>query len=255
MARFDLTDPEWAIISPLLPNKPRGVPRVDDRRVLNGIFWTLRTGSPWRDLPERYGPVHDGLQSLQPLGQGRRLAAHFRDAGRALAGFAAPDRLLDRPRASARRRRKKGGADHAIGRSRGGLSTKIHAVVDRDGLPVGCCLTPGQASDKTTLPTLIAGLRPARDAVADRGYSARAIIELFATRGTTAHIPSQSNVRVIRTVDLELYRQRNLVERFFNKLKHLRRIATRYDKLARNFLAAIALASVRLRIRHYESTT
>lgn len=56
MARFDLTDAEWAMISPLLPNKPRGIARVDDRRVLNGIFWTLRTGSPWRDLPERYGP-------------------------------------------------------------------------------------------------------------------------------------------------------------------------------------------------------
>jgi transposase len=56
MARFDLTDAEWAMIAPLLPDKPRGVARVDDRRVLNGIFWTLRTGSPWRDLPERYGP-------------------------------------------------------------------------------------------------------------------------------------------------------------------------------------------------------
>ena len=56
MARFDLTDREWAVIAPLLPNKPRGVARVDDRRVLNGIFWTLRTGSPWRDLPDRYGP-------------------------------------------------------------------------------------------------------------------------------------------------------------------------------------------------------
>ena len=56
MARFDLTDFEWAIIQPLLPNKPRGVPRTDDRRVLNGIFYILRTGSPWRDLPSRYGP-------------------------------------------------------------------------------------------------------------------------------------------------------------------------------------------------------
>lgn len=56
MARFDLSDGEWLIIEPLLPNKPRGVPRTDDRRVLNGIFYILRTGSPWRDLPERYGP-------------------------------------------------------------------------------------------------------------------------------------------------------------------------------------------------------
>ena len=56
MARFDLTDFEWSVMQPLLPNKPRGVPRVDDRRVLNGIFWRLRTGAPWADIPERYGP-------------------------------------------------------------------------------------------------------------------------------------------------------------------------------------------------------
>ena len=55
MGRYDLTDFEWSIIQPLLPNKPRGVPRVDDRRVLNGIFWVLRTGAPWRDLPQYYG--------------------------------------------------------------------------------------------------------------------------------------------------------------------------------------------------------
>ena len=54
--RYDLTDFEWSVIEPLLPNKPRGVPRVDDRRVLSGIFWILRSGAPWRDLPERYGP-------------------------------------------------------------------------------------------------------------------------------------------------------------------------------------------------------
>jgi len=116
-------------------------------------------------------------------------------------------------------------------------------------------LTPGQASDKTTLPSLIDGLRPAREAIADRGYSARSIIDLFAAMGTTAHIPSQSNVRIVRTVDLQRYRQRNLIERFFNKLKHLRRVATRYDKLARNFLAAVVLASIRICLRHYESTT
>lgn len=56
MSRYDLTDFEWRVIEPLLPKKPRGVPRVDDRHVLNGIFWVLRSGAPWRDLPERYGP-------------------------------------------------------------------------------------------------------------------------------------------------------------------------------------------------------
>ena len=56
MGRYDLTDFEWRVIEPLLPNKPRGVARVDDRRVLNGILWVLRSGAPWRDLPEHYGP-------------------------------------------------------------------------------------------------------------------------------------------------------------------------------------------------------
>jgi transposase len=135
------------------------------------------------------------------------------------------------------------------------LSSKIHVVVDAHGLPVRLLLTPGQASDKTTFPALVAGLRLARDVVADRGFFARAIIDLIEAGGATAHIPSQSNVRVRRIVDLAVYRQRNLVERFFNKLKHFRRIATRYDKLARNFLAALFLASTRLWLRNYESTT
>ncbi len=60
MRRHELSDDEWRVIQPLLPNKPRGVPRVDDRRVLNGILWRFRTGSPWRAIPERYGPSTTG---------------------------------------------------------------------------------------------------------------------------------------------------------------------------------------------------
>jgi transposase len=128
-------------------------------------------------------------------------------------------------------------------------------VVNAHGLPVRLLLTPGQASDKTTFPALIDGLPLARDVVADRGFFARAIIDLIEAGGARAHIPSQSNVRIPRVVDLAIYRCRNLVERFFNKLKHFRRIATRYDKLARNFLAALLIASTRLWLRAYESTT
>lgn len=135
------------------------------------------------------------------------------------------------------------------------MSTKIHAVVDAQGLPVRLVLTPGQASDKTTFPQLIEGLSLARDVVADRGFFARSIIDLIEAGGAAAHIPSQSNVRVRRVVDPEIYRQRNLVERFFNKLKHFRRIATRFDKSARNYLAAVLMAAARLWTRAYESTT
>ena len=104
-------------------------------------------------------------------------------------------------------------------------------------------------------PALIEALPPAKAFIADRGYDSRALVELVNDRGGHAHIPTQSNVRLQRSVDPDLYRQRNLIERFFNKLKHFRRIATRFDKLARNFLAAVALASTRIWIRTYESTT
>jgi len=75
MARFDLTDFEWSVIQPLLPNKPRGVPRVDDRRALNGIFWRLRTGAPWADIPERYGPHTTCVNRFNRWRKGRRLGS------------------------------------------------------------------------------------------------------------------------------------------------------------------------------------
>ena len=102
---------------------------------------------------------------------------------------------------------------------------------------------------------LLDGLALAPDIFADRGYSAKALIDWCAELGATAHIPSQRNVRVIRTVAPHLYRLRNLVERYFNTLKHFRRVATRFDKLARTFMAAVALASSRIWLRHHESTT
>ena len=121
-------------------------------------------------------------------------------------------------------------------------------------MPVRIVLSQGQSSDKTVAPILLKGLKPKRDLIADRGYDARAIIDLVESRGGRAHIPTCRDRKVQRSVDRQLYRQRNLVERFFNKLKHFRRIATRYDKTARNFLAAVLLAAARLWVR-FESTT
>ena len=114
-------------------------------------------------------------------------------------------------------------------------------------------ITPGQASDKTAFPDLFAALPAASTVVADRGYDSRAIIDLVAARGGIAHIPTQSRVKLQRSVEPALYRQRNLVERYFCNLKQFRRIATRFEKLARNFLAAVALASTRLWLRAIES--
>jgi len=127
--------------------------------------------------------------------------------------------------------------------------------VDEHGLPIRLGLSQGQASDKGVGAELIASLTGARHVVADRGYDARVLVERIEALGAAAHIPTQKDRKVQRSVARDIYRQRNLVERFFCKLKHFRRCATRFDKLARNYLAAVALASTRLWTRAYESTT
>jgi transposase len=122
-------------------------------------------------------------------------------------------------------------------------------------LPLRIVLSAGQASDKGAVAALLDGLPPAKALVADRGYDAKAILAMVQRHGGEAHIPTQRDRKVQRSVDPNLYRRRNLIERFFCKLKHFRRIATRFDKLARNFLAAVLIASTRLWLRAYESTT
>jgi len=189
------------------------------------------------------------------MGEGRRLAQCFQCLGGAISRIYGLHRQFDHPGPPARRRRKKGGPDNAIGLSRGGLSTKIHAVVDEAGLPIRLSLTAGQASDKAAAPALVESLKTAAHVVADRGYDALSLVEQIRSRGAEAHIPTQRNRKAQRSVNRAIYSQRNLVERYFNKLKHFRRIATRFDKLARNYLAAVAIASVRLWTRAYESTT
>ena len=131
----------------------------------------------------------------------------------------------------------------AIGRSRGGLTTKIYALVDALGNPVELMLTPGQAHDLTCAEALIENANP--DAlIADKAYDADPFVDTLSEREITPVIPPKTNRKIDRECDFALYCERNLVERFFNQLKHFRAIATRYDKLARNFLAGVQLAAV-----------
>jgi transposase len=120
------------------------------------------------------------------------------------------------------------------------LTTKIHMIVDALGNPVVASLTPGQASDLSQAAPLLEAVEP--DAfLADKAYDADALIENLEERGITPVIPSKANRLIQRKTDFALYGERNLVERFFCKLKGFRAIATRYDKLASTFLAAIHL--------------
>jgi transposase len=137
---YELTDHEWTAIRPMLPNKPRCVPPVNDRRALNGIFWVLRSGAPWYDL--------------RPLATRWRLGPHHERAGQRPRCVGTDDRHVDRPRASA------WGLHHpnrkqSMGRSRGGLTSKIHAVVDTNGLPVRFALTAGEAHDSRVADKLL----------------------------------------------------------------------------------------------------
>ena len=135
---------------------------------------------------------------------------------------------------------KKDGAQ-AIGRSRGGLTTKIHALVDALGNPVEVMLSPGQDHDLTCAEPLIEAVDPGA-LIADKAFDADAFIAALNDRAIAPVIPSKSNRKTPRPCDFALYSERNLIERFFNKLKHFRAIATRYDKLAKIFLAGVHLA-------------
>ena len=141
-----------------------------------------------------------------------------------------------------------------MGRSRGGLTTKIHAVVDAKGLPIRLGLTPGQAYDGEVAMELLNALPEDAMVLADKAYDANAIREMIDGQGAWANIPPKSNRKDPICFSPHLYKARNLVERFFNKIKHFRRIATRYDKLAANYMAMIKLASIRIWLRAYEST-
>jgi transposase len=143
----------------------------------------------------------------------------------------------------------------SMGRSRGGLTSKIHSLVDNNGLPVRLAMTPGEAHDNRLAGKLLSGLRPGSMLLADLGYDADWIRELAIKKGAWANIQPKSNRNKPICFSPYVYRARNLVERFFNKIKQYRRVATRYDKFAANYLAFVQLASIRLWLGVNESTS
>ena len=136
-----------------------------------------------------------------------------------------------------------------MGRSRGGLTTKIHALVDANGNPIALKLTEGQAHDGRSAVDLLENLGEGQILLADRAYDSDARREKLRKKGAWANIRPMPNRKDIPAFSAFLYRYRNLVERFLNKLKHYRAIATRFEKFAENYLALIKLASARIWMR------
>jgi transposase len=243
--RYELSDFEWAAIKPLLPNKSRGVRRVNDRRVLNGIFLVLRSGAPWRDLPVCYGPrttCNNRFVRWRKAGVWDRIMDSLAAAHDAAVQMIDTSIVRVHQHAACIARNR----SQSMGRSRGGLTSKIHAVVDTNGLPVRLGFTTGEAHDNRLALSLLSRLRAGSMLLADRGYDADWIRAFASERSSWANVPPKCKRRQPICFSPHLYRARNLIERFFNKIRECRRVATRYDKLAANYLAFIQLASIML---------
>ena len=136
-----------------------------------------------------------------------------------------------------------------MGRSRGGLTTKIHALVDANGLPIRLKLTEGQAHDGRSAADMVDGVGAGQILLADRAYDSDGLRQSLKERGAWANVKPMPNRKNVPAFSQFLYCYRNLVERFFNKLKHFRAVATRFEKHDANYLALVKLAAVRIWIR------
>ncbi|NHN86519.1 IS5 family transposase [Acetobacter musti] len=246
MRRYGLRDDQWERIKDLLPGREGhvGGTAADNRLFVEAVLYRYRAGIPWRDLPGRFGDwknVHRRLRRWCETGVIERIFRHL--AADHDNEYMMIDSTIVRAHQHSAGAPQKGGADQAIGRSRGGLTTKIHAICDALGNPVEIDITPGQDADINRAEPMLENIDP--DAfLADRAYDADRLIDRLTERGITPVIPSKRNRAMQRETDFALYRERNLVERFFNKLKQFRAIATRYDKLKSTFLAAVQFASI-----------
>ncbi|WP_233620727.1 IS5 family transposase [Amycolatopsis sp. WAC 01416] len=282
VGRGELTDKAWAVIEPLLPPRQGGGRRWrDHRQVINAILWKLRTGAPWRDLPVRYGPwktAHERLRLWTKDGTWDRILDRVivkDDAVGDLEWIVSVDSSVVRAHQHAAGARKKGDAateskpaldGEGLGRSRGGLSTKIHLVVDGRGLPMRFLLTPGQAGDNPQLVPLLDGITVARigpgrprcrpeTVIADKAYSHPSTRRAMRDRRIRFVSPERDDQIARRTAkgrsggrppafDAEAYKQRNVVERCFNRLKQFRDLATRYAKRAAYYQAELTIAAI-----------
>jgi transposase len=240
MVRQWVTDDDWLVLQPLFDGRAGSPPKISNRTFLEAVVWKVRTGVPWRDLPEEFGPWKTIYSRF------RRWAT----VGRFQAVFEALRVNVDNHwhsidgsyvRAHQHSAGGKGGpADNAIGISRGGRTTKLHARVDAAGQPVQVEISAGNLHDSSLAAVLLAQIT-ADAIIADKAYDVDAIVEMVEAAGAAAVIPPKKNRKNKRVYSKSLYKERNLVERFFCRLKHWRGIATRYEKTLTSFQGMVHL--------------
>lgn len=270
MSRHDLTDSEWNVIRRFLPpertGKP-GHPWNPHRPVINGIVFALRTGISWPDLPSEFGKyktVYNRFRRWVKSGLWLKIMESLIDRllkeGEIDFELWCVDGTVIRAHRVAAGALKRGltseenAEKQALGRSRGGYSTKLHLLTDGRGIPLGVTATAGQKHEAPEFDNLLGAClvntfrkakRPAALA-ADKGYSSAAIRDRIRRLNINDVIPTRSNQTPREDFDNSLYRQRNIIERLIGWLKENRRIATRFDKTIDSYLAMIHIAIARM---------
>jgi transposase len=219
------------------------------RKFLEGVYFIMKTGAQWGELPKSYGKhksVHKRFLSWSKKDLWNEILSFFAQGSDVESVMI--DGSIVRAHACASGYKKNSQEEQALGRSKGGFTTKIHALVDALGLPIRFILTPGQASEIKQAPELIKGINGA-NILADKAFDCDEFLAQIVSQDCTPVIPPRSNRKIQREVDYYLYKERHLVECFFGKIKHFRRIFSRFDKMAQAYMSFLAFASTIIWLR------
>ena len=236
--KYYIAEKDWEQIYKFLQLEKRIHSRDEAslRRFMEGIWYMARSGCQWRLLPPYYGywrSVHSRFQEWAERGLWSRMLSFFSHAD---LEHTLIDGTIIRAHACSAGYGKDSQEKEALGRSKGGFTTKIHALVDALGNPLRFILSPGQRHDITQAETLMKGYEQTT-VIADKGYDSQAFVESVENKGGKTVIPSRSNRKNPRPYDEHIYKERYLIECFFGKIKHFRRIFSRFDKAASTYLA------------------
>ena len=253
MSTLTLSDTQWSKIVEFLKTCP-DIYTGDQSHLkcfIQAVLWITRSGSQWRLLPKQYGNWNSAYKRFArwcDKGIFQRLHQHF--ATDPDMEWLIIDTTIIRahPCAAGALKASGGQASQALGRSRGGFSTKIHVAVDGLGNPLRFMLTAGQRHDITCAEALIDGYS-SEYVIADTSYDAMPFIESITDTGAVPVIPPRANRRDSRDYDVDLYKERHIVECFINKIKQYRRISARFDKLAVRYMGFLSFVATIICLR------